>query len=90
MQINKHWTSNPKPELTLEKLQKIVITRVSGQFKARWLKWWKSNPMSWTSLHLISNDTKDSELDAWLSKASFWAHELHFLLIKKNHFCCNA
>ena len=38
MQINKHWTSNPKLELTLEKLQKIAITHVLGQFKARWFK----------------------------------------------------
>ena len=71
MQINKHWTSNTKPQLTLEKLQKIATTRVPGQFKARWLKWWNFSPMSWVSLHLTSNDTKDSELDAWLSKALF-------------------
>ena len=43
--------------------------------------------MSWISLHLTSNDTKDSEVDAWLSKASFWTQVLHFSLIKRNHFC---
>ena len=64
MWINKHWTSNSKPELMLEKLSKIATTRVLGQFKARWLKWWKSSFMSRVSLHLTSNDTKESELDA--------------------------
>ena len=78
MQINKHWTSNSKLELTLEKLQKIATTRVPGQFKARWLKWWNSSFMSRVSLHLTSNDTKDSELDAWLSKASSGLRYLYF------------
>ena len=86
MQINKHWTSNSKPELTLEKLQKIATTRVPGQFKARWLKWWNSSLMSRVSLHLTSNDTKDSELDAWLSKASFWAQVPLFALIISSYF----
>jgi hypothetical protein len=40
-----------------------------------------SSPMFRISLHLTSNDTKDSELDAWLSKASFWAQIFHFSLI---------
>ena len=48
----------------LKKLQKIAIIRVPGQFKARWLKWWNSSSMSRRSLHLTSNDTKNSELDA--------------------------
>lgn len=86
MQINKHWTSNSKPDLTLEKLQKIATTRVPGHFKARWLKWWNSSSMSRVSFYLTSNDTKDSELDAWLSQTSFWAHVLLFLLIINNYF----
>ena len=86
MQINKHWTSNSKPELTLEMLQKIATTCVPGQFKARWLKWWNSSSMSQISLHLISNDTKDFELDAWLSKTSFWTQVFLFLLTINNYF----
>ena len=86
MQINKHWTSNSKPELTLEKLLKIATTRVPDQFKARWLKWWNSSSMSRVSLHLTSNDTKDSELDALLSKTSFWAQVLLFSLTINKYF----
>lgn len=86
MQINKHWTSNSKPDLTLEKLQKIATTRVPGHFKARWLKWWNSSSMARVSLHLTSNDTKDSELDVWLSKASLWAQVPLFSMIINIYF----
>ena len=70
MQINKHWISNSKPDLTLEKLQKTATTHEPGHFKARWLKWWNSSSMSRVFLNLTSNDTRDSGLDVWLSKAS--------------------
>jgi hypothetical protein len=42
--------------------------------------------MSRVSLHLTSNDTKDSEVDAWLSKASFWTQVPLFSLIISIYF----
>lgn len=78
MHINKHWTSNFKPDLALQKLQKITTTRVHGHFKAKWFKWWKSSPMSRIYLHVTSNDTKDFEQDKRLSKATFWAQVVIF------------
>ena len=86
MQINNHWTCNSKPKLTLEKLKKIATTSVPNQFKARWFKCWNSSSMSRVSLHVTSNDTKDSELDVWLSKASFWAHVPLLVLIINSYF----
>lgn len=72
-QVNGHWSSNPKPEMTLEKLQKIATTPVDGKYKVRWLKWWNSSPMTRDALRFLPPNFIDNDLDLWLVKASFWA-----------------
>ena len=42
--------------------------------------------MSWNSLYLTSNDTKESKLDAWLLIASFWTHVPLFSFIISSYF----
>ena len=41
-QINRHYSDFAKPEMSVEKLQKIVPAAVDAKFKARWLRWWNS------------------------------------------------
>ncbi|KAG0572476.1 hypothetical protein KC19_VG098300 [Ceratodon purpureus] len=43
-EINRHFSEFPKAEMTLDKLQKIVLAAVEAKFKARWLRWWNSLP----------------------------------------------
>ena len=71
LQINRHFSDFTKPEMTLEKLQKIVPTAVEAKNKARWLRWWNSSPISRLSYRFLLPDFKENELNPWLNKASF-------------------
>ena len=61
--------------MTVEKLQKVAMSMVEPKYKAKWLYWWNyfanvqiGNKFSSESL------VKSAMLEAWLSKASLWAH----------------
>ena len=72
-QINRHYSDFSKPEMTLDKLQKIVPAAVDAKFKARWLRWWNSSPSSRLSYRFLPLEFKEGDLDHWLNKAAFWA-----------------
>ena len=72
-QINRHFSEFPKPEMTLDKLQKIVPANVEAKYKARWLRWWNSSPGSRVSYRFLPPEFKEADLDPWLNKAAFWA-----------------
>ena len=83
--------------MTLDKLQKIATTHVDAKYKAKWLKWWNSSPMSREALRFLSSTAKDIEFDAWLVKTSFWAQVVllishihcHFLFIVCDFYLLN-
>jgi hypothetical protein len=62
-----------KPEMNLDKLQLIATAVVPASFKLRWLSWWNSSTISIEALHFPAKLVSDKELEAWLSKASFYA-----------------
>jgi hypothetical protein len=72
-QINRHYSEFSKPEMTVEKLQKIVPAAVDAKFKARWLRWWNSSPSARQSYRFLPLDFKEADFDPWLNKATFWA-----------------
>jgi hypothetical protein len=58
--------------MTLDKLQLIATAVVPASFKVRWLSWWNSSVLSSEALHFPTKLVFDKELEAWLSKASFY------------------
>jgi hypothetical protein len=72
-QINRHYSEFSKPEMTVEKLQKIVPAAVDAKFKARWLRWWNSSASARQSYRFLPQDFKEADFDPWLNKATFWA-----------------
>lgn len=67
--------------MTLERLHKVATTNVHNSFKAKWLKWWNSSVEFRASVHFPEdNPMKDKVLDAWLNRASLWAHVPQIIL----------
>lgn len=73
MQINKHYSSNLKPEMTLERLQLLATAKVQPLYRIRWLKIWNSSAGSRAALRFPLTGTTDKEFEAWLHRACFWA-----------------
>jgi hypothetical protein len=73
IQITQHWSYNLKPKMTLDKLQFIETVVVLASFKVRWFSWWNSSALSKEALHFSAKPISDKDLEAWLSKASFYA-----------------
>lgn len=73
LQINRHYSNISRPEMTLDKLSKIVPTAVDAKYKARWLRWWNSSPSLRASYRFLPPEFKEADLDPWLNKAAFWA-----------------
>jgi hypothetical protein len=92
LQINRHFSDFSKPEMSLDKLQKIVPAAVEAKYKARWLRWWNSSLSSRLSYRFPPLEFKDTEFDPWLNKASFWAgvqflkkpFPLHYALVSSS------
>ena len=59
--------------MTIEKLQKIATAAVEPEFKAKWLRWWNSSMTVRAGNRFPPGDVKETVLDAWLPKATFWA-----------------
>ena len=80
MQVNFHWSHNEKPEMSLEKLQKISgISTIMPQYKVRWLVWWNSGDLNRVALRFLPVGVTEEKLEAWLPKACFWAEVLQSL-----------
>ena len=43
VQVEKHWSANEVPEMTLEKLQMVATCNTSPFHKTKVLKWWNSS-----------------------------------------------
>ena len=87
-QINSHFSLFKKTEMTIEKLQKVATAAVEPRFKARWLHWWNSGSILRASFRFPVADVKESILDTWLNRATFWAQVLPplFIYIHSCHF----
>ena len=59
--------------MTIERLQKVATSAVEPRFKARWLHQWNSPPFVRAAYRFPSPRFKDSALDQFLNRASFWA-----------------
>lgn len=59
--------------MTIEKLQKVATASVEPRFKARWLHWWNLGSTLRTSFRFPGGDVKETVLDSWLNRATFWA-----------------
>ena len=73
VQINRHFSENAKPEMTIEKLQKIATSQVEPKYKARWLRWWNSSSSGRQSYRFPLAGAGEFIWDTWLNKATFWA-----------------
>ena len=73
LQINLHYSASSKPEMTIEKLQKVATAQVEPEYKAKWLRWWNSGSMRRAAYRFLPVNFKEPELDLWLHKATFWA-----------------
>lgn len=67
--------------MTIEKLQKIATSMVEPRFKAKWLHWWNSGSILRASFRFPVGEVKESVLDAWLNRASFWAQVFHYIFV---------
>ncbi len=76
-QINKHYSSNLKPEMTLERLQLVATAKVQPIYRIRWLKMWNSSAGSRVALRFPVATSTDKEFEAWLHRACFWAEVCH-------------
>lgn len=81
LQINSHYSSSSKPEMTIEKLQKIATAHVEAEYKAKWLRWWNSSSMRRAAYRFPSPNFKEADLDFWLNKATFWAQVVLNLIL---------
>jgi hypothetical protein len=59
--------------MTIERLQKVATSAMEPQFKARWLHQWNSPPFVRAAYRFPGPRFKDSALDQFLNRASFWA-----------------
>ena len=82
LQINAHYSATAKPEMTIEKLQKVASAQVEPEFKAKWLRWWNSGSMRRAAYRFPPAGFKEADLDLWLNKATFWAQVIQH---PKNH-----
>ena len=73
LQIEMHFSLFSKPQMSIEKLQKIATATVEPKYKARWLQWWNSSTTVRGGNKFPLSDVKETVLDAWLIKAAFWA-----------------
>jgi hypothetical protein len=77
VQITKHWSSNLKPEMQLDKVQLVATAAVSSAVKVQWLQWWNSNSLWREALRFPKSGFMDKEFEVWLNKAAFWAGVRH-------------
>ena len=90
LQINSHYNSSLKPEMTIEKLQKIATSQVEGVHKAKWLRWWNSSSMRRAAYRFLPPNFKEANLDFWLNKAMFWAQVVMNLKLWTLKFICRS
>ena len=70
-QINWHFSINTASDMTIEKLQKVAMSaQVQGQV-ATLVEFLCKCPNQQV---LFESPVKSAMLEAWLCKASFWAH----------------
>jgi hypothetical protein len=67
-----------KPEMSLEKLQKISASIVQPKYKVKWLDMWNSSEINRAALKFPPPGITDEKLDTWLHKAVFWAEVIYF------------
>jgi hypothetical protein len=77
IQITKHWSSNLKPKMQLDKVQLVATAAVSSDVKVQWLQWWNSNSLWREALRFPKSGFMDKEFEVWLNKAAFWAGVRH-------------
>ena len=59
-----------KPEMLLEKLQKLVTSVNDVEFKVQLLKWWNSSLILWYSIYFLPPNVKEEPLKYFLIHVS--------------------
>jgi len=73
MQIERHWSHNAVPELTLEKLQLIATIAVDPRHKVKWLKWMNDNTHTREAWRFPPRPVNEEKLGIFLAKAAYYA-----------------
>ena len=79
--MERHWSRNEVPEMTLEKLQMVATCNMPGAHKAKILKWWNSSAPSREARKFPQKPVSENLLPLFLAKCVWYAgvRELHLL-----------
>ncbi len=72
-QIERHWTMNSTPELTLEKLQLIATSNVAPIHKVKWIKLFNSSVATREASRFPAKPANEEKLGNFLVRACWWA-----------------
>ncbi len=73
LQIERHWSHNAVPELTLEKLQLIATATVEPRHKVKWLNWMNASTYTREACRFPPRPVNEDKLASFLSKACYYA-----------------
>ncbi len=73
MKIERHWSTNSIPEMTLDKLQMIATCNVKAEHKVKWLRWWNSFVQTREARRFPMKPMGESDLKAFLVKACWYS-----------------
>lgn len=73
MQVEKHWSSNEVPKMTLEKLQMVATCNTTSFHKVKFLKWWNSSMPSRDARQFPAKLVSETYLGPFLNKIGWYA-----------------
>jgi hypothetical protein len=71
--VEKHWSANEVPEMTLEKLQMVATCNTSPFHKTKFLKWWNSSMLTRDAMRLPPRPVSETLLGPFLNKCVWYA-----------------
>jgi len=73
MQVEKHWSANEVPEMTLEKLQMVATCNTTLAHKIKFLKWWNSSMPSRDARRFLPRAVSETLLGPFLNRCVWYA-----------------
>jgi len=73
MQIERHWSHNAIPELTLKKLQLIAIAAIDPRHKVKWMQWMNASSQTGEALRFPPRPVNEDKLLIFVAKAAYYA-----------------
>jgi hypothetical protein len=71
--VERHWSSNEVPEMTLEKLQMVATCNTIADHKVKFLKWWNSSLPSREARKFPPKPVSETHLGPFLNKCVWYA-----------------